>query len=265
MLRCHAVAQLCKAICIIWYNIDMSINYGFSNEVEIKQALDGHKFSELNPNLQKFITEAFAPSEAEKQTEIIHAQRMGESHDKPDLVVKYLGKTVNVSIKIGKGNSVHQEPVRGFVKYLREELKATPQQIGALLLFHWGDGTLDGSAPVERRMPAREVVKKYPKSVATMQELFDKNVDVLLERFLSTGIYNGPRVDYIYYGSATKGGWRKMEEVYAYLKQKKNGAPSVGGLNYQTYGRSLQGRDDKRRQSIQLKWPEMASYFLQGE
>ena len=86
----------------------------------------------------------------------------------------------------------------------------------------------------------------------------------LLERFLSTGIFKVSHVDWIYYGSYLTADWRKIEDVYANLKSNPSNALSVGGLNFQTYGRSLNGNDDKRRESIQLKWGNMASFFLVG-
>lgn len=242
----------------------MAINTGIQNEIEIEKNLDARKFGALNPNLKAFVNDVFSPSEHTKNTELIHAKRTNDTHYKPDMIVDYSNRKSNISIKIGSGNSVHQEPIETFVAYIRDELHATKEEIEALLFFHWGDGTLDGSAPVANRMSAKEIIEKYPDKIVTIQNFFNQHEDELLERFLSTGIYKDSHVDWIYYGSYIAADWRKIEDVYFNLKTNPSNALSVGGLNFQTYGRSLDGKDDKRRESIQLKWGNMASFFLVG-
>ena len=242
----------------------MAINTGIQNEIEIERNLDARKFEALNPNLRAFVNDVFSPTTQEKSTQVVHAKRTNDTRYKPDMIVDYASRKSNISIKIGSGNSVHQEPIDTFVKYIKEELNATQDEVEALLFFHWGDGTLDGSAPVANRMPAKEIIEKYPEKIVTIQNFFNKNEDKLLERFLSTGIFKVSHVDWIYYGSYLTADWRKIEDVYANLKSNPSNALSVGGLNFQTYGRSLNGKDDKRRESIQLKWSNMASFFLVG-
>lgn len=238
----------------------MSTNTGFQNEIEIEQHLNAKKYSEINPNLRAFIQEVFAPTPHDKTTQIIHATRTRDSKYKPDLIINYAGKQATVSIKTGSGNSVHQESIYSFVDYIKTELNASADVIQALLFFHWGDGTLDGSAPASTRLTAREIIEKYPEKVVTIQTFFNNHEDELLQRFLSTGTANLSHVDWIYYGNYRSADWKNITEVYRHLKSNPSHALSVGGLNFQAYGRS----DDTRRKSIQLKWGNMASYFLVG-
>ncbi len=240
----------------------MPLNQGILNEIELERALNGHRISELNSNLRNFILTLFRPSPAEINHEIIHAERTCNTRFKPDLIITFAGRTLKVSVKSGSGNSVHQEPIRTFVAYLRDQLQAPDAVINDLLFFHWGDGTLDGSGPVSARLPARTIIENYPEKIATVQAFFTEYLDVLLERFLSTGIYNLGSVDWIYYGDRDSGSWQPISAVYATLKQNFSNPLSVGGLNFQTYGRSLNGQDDRRRRDIQLKWGNMAAFFL---
>lgn len=242
----------------------MAINTGIQNEIEIENNLNARKFGALNPNLKAFVNDVFNPSEHTKNTQLVHAKRTSDTRYKPDMVIDYANEKSNISIKMGSGNSVHQEPIDTFIKYVRDELGATQEEINAILFFHWGDGTLDGSAPVAARMPAKDIIEKHPDIITTIQNFFNKHEDELLERFLSTGIYKISHVDWIYYGNYLVADWRTINEVYDNLKSNPSNALSVGGLNFQTYGRSLNGKDDKRRESIQLKWGNMASFFLVG-
>ncbi len=241
----------------------MSINSGFTNEKTIIEHLDGYKISDLNANLRSFIEEIFAPTESERDTCLIRASKTSNLY-KPDIIIEYAGRTRNISVKIGSGNSVHQESITDFVKYLASDLGASSEVINALLFFHWGDGTLDGSAKVTDRMDAKTVIKKYPAKITIIQDFFNQHIDALLERFLSTGTTKLSHVDYIYYGDYENATWHSIAEVYDDLKSHPAAPLSVAGLNYQTYGRSLQGKDDDRRNSIQLKWGNMQKFFSVG-
>jgi hypothetical protein len=242
----------------------MSLNTGISNEKEIVEHLDTYKIASLNDNLRAFVEDTFHPTVTEKNSDYIHARCTNNNLYKPDIIVEFANRVNNVSVKIGEGNSVHQEPIDSFVKYIRDELGASKDVIEALLYFHWGDGTLDGSAPVSERKPAREIIKNHPEKIAIIQSFFNEHIDALLERFMSTGVAKVSHVDYVYYGDYMLADWHSIYEVYETLKSNPSDALSVGGLNFQTYGRSLNGKDDARRKSIQLKWSNMSSFFLVG-
>ena len=240
----------------------MSLNTGINNEKEIAEHLNTHKIANLNDNLRAFVEDIFRPNATERNGSYISAQCTNNNLYKPDIVVEFANRVNNISIKIGEGNSVHQEPIDSFVEYIRDELGASKVVIEALLYFHWGDGTLDGSAPVSERKSAREIIKNQPEKIAIIQSFFNEHVDALLERFMSTGVARVSHVDYVYYGDYMHADWHSIHEVYENLKSNPGDALSVGGLNFQTYGRSLNGKDDARRKSIQLKWSNMSSFFL---
>lgn len=243
----------------------MSLNTGIKNEIEIVEHLDSHVISELNSNLKNFVLDIFQSSNLFNKNEIIYAERTNNKKFKPDMIVKCAEKNNHISIKKGSGNSIHQEPINGFIKYIQEDLHATKDVVDCLLFFHWGDGTLDGTGLVSSRMKARDIIKEYPEKIASIQNFFNKNEDRLLERFLSTGVHHLSHVDYLYHGNFQSADWHSIVEVYKNLKANPSNALSVGGLNFQTYGRSLNGQDDVRRSDVQLKWGNMPSFFLSGK
>lgn len=243
----------------------MATNTGIKNEIEIESHLSARKTNSLNPNLRAFITDVFNPTEFEKKTVIIDAKRTNDTRYKPDMIIRFAQRRSNVSIKQGSGNSVHQEPIWSFVDYIKNDLGASNEVVESLLFFHWGDGTLDGRGEVSARMSAREVIERYPEKIVVIQNFFNEHEDELLERFLSSGINKVSHVDYLYYGSYLLADWKSISEVYRNLKDNPKSVLSVGGLNFQTYGRSLNGQDDARRRSIQLKWSDMEAFFLVGK
>ncbi len=242
----------------------MSLNDGIENEKQIETHLDSLRYLELNRNLRAFIYDVFNPSSTQLNTCTVHAKRTEDNKFKPDLIVSYINKKHYISIKKGSGNSVHQEPINVFIEYIKNNLNASPEVINSILFFHWGDGTLDGSAPVYCRMKASEIIEKYPEKITIIQNFFNAHENELLERFLLSGVYGKNKVDYFYYGDYKQGDWRSTKEVLNLLRFSSGNALSVGGLSFQNYGRSLNGQDDSRRNSIQLKWPNMTSFFLVG-
>lgn len=239
----------------------MALNSGIQNEKEIQDYIDGKTIMELNPNLRAFILDIFGLARNHISQSKISARRTCDTDYKPDMIIKYEGQIKNISIKIGNGNSVHQEKISEFIEYCKK-LGVNQETIDDLLFFHWGDGTLDGSAPVSERRSAKEIISSYPEKIANVQKFFNKHTDELLDRFLSSGTKKLSHVDFIYYGNYSSGDWHSIKQVFQYLKENVSDPLSVAGLNFQTYGRSLNGQDDKRRQDIQLKWSGMQSYFL---
>lgn len=139
----------------------MALNSGIQNEKEIQDYIDGKTIMELNPNLRAFILDIFGLARNHISQSKISARRTCDTDYKPDMIIKYEGQIKNISIKIGNGNSVHQEKISEFIEYCKK-LGVNQETIDDLLFFHWGDGTLDGSAPVSERRSAKEIISSYP-------------------------------------------------------------------------------------------------------
>lgn len=238
----------------------MSLNTGLANEEEIVNSINGLTLLEVNPNIRSFLTSIFNSRPDPSVT--IYASRTKDPKYKADLSIQHVDTSRYISVKQGSGNSIHQETLDTFIDYLQKNLGANDDVIQAIKLFHWGDGTLDGSADISSRMSSREFIKQNPKLISTIQSFFNKHSSELLPRFLSSGIYNSGYVDYVYYGDHLNAKWDSLSSVIKYLEKPSGRTLTIGGLSYQVYGRSLGGKDDERRKSIQLKWSNMNSYFL---
>lgn len=238
----------------------MSVNtHGNFNEHELIEALNSRYIEDLSDNLKSFVKTLY-PDISNDDIIIAEKTKKPESNKsihgniKPDVTLKVKGKEFHISVKIGSGNSVHQENTEAFLKYLKETFCISESLVNDFRLYVWGDGTLDGSAPVKDRLKGDKVITKYPSSVKNIREFFEKNKSKLIDRFLFTGRFD-ISVDYVYYGNEEKGVWASKEELMPHIIKTGTGKNSIyiGILTFQTYGRSLQGKDDKRREQIQIK------------
>lgn len=235
---------------------------GFRNEKNIERCLDFKLFEELNPNLQHFMLDVFKGYSLKGKR--IHAIR-SKINVKPDfyLHVDDIPKEVYVSVKKGDGNSVHQERLSEFVKFIKS-IGATDETISSLKMFHYGDGTTDNTGEV--RLSASQFAKNNPEALLAANDFFaqEKVMDAVIERAVFRGaISDAPRAEYVYHGTAYSGVWASRDEIYEYihktlLQENKRGI-SVGPLSYQVWNRNLGCNQDNewKREQMQFKWGSM--------
>ena len=241
---------------------------GFRNEINIEKCLDFKLFEELNPNLQHFLMDVFKGYSLKGKR--IHAIR-SRINVKPDfyLHVDDIPKEVYVSVKKGSGNSVHQESLVSFVRFLKT-LGADEDVLDSLKMFHYGDGTTDNTGEV--RSSATQFVKDHPEVTKAPNAFFSqqKNMDAVIERAIFTGAMPGaPRAEYIYHGTAYSGVWASRDEIYEYIHntmstEERKGI-SVGPLTYQVWNRNLARNKEaeKKREQMQFKWTSICDMLTQ--
>jgi hypothetical protein len=238
-------------------------NKGFSTEEFIKSKINELKFSEIEINLQS-VLKTINPDIGEN--EIFKAEKkegkgLGK---KTDLFVFKSGERfTNLSIKSGSGNSVHQENVYEFVKFL-EKLGAKEEMIMDFLFVHWGDGTHDGTGKIEDRKDAPTLKKEFPKKIVGVQQLFKHFKEEIITRAL-LGNLDGTEPDNLIYIS------KKDLKTIAHSDMSKiikfhmevismHADLKIGNLNYQNWNRCLGGQErttKKHRNDIQFKWPNI--------
>ncbi len=235
---------------------------GFDNELDIIKYINSkNNFNNMNDNMQKFLLQLFNDINIKNQT-IFASKPVGfPKNIKPDIVISALGKQKFVSIKKGSGNSVHQEDLKDFTKYLLS-IGISEETIFYLREFHYGDGTIDGSGAT--RISAKEFKNKYPEKIKQINLEFN-NPEILkklFNRFLFIGnIPNAPIVDMIYYGSVDKGIWAKNTDVEKYLLNCYTNKEAImfSQLSYQVWNRCLNfnPKTENRRHIMQIKWASL--------
>ena len=226
-------------------------NHGFKNEKELIGALNGKNFTELSKNLQKLIKNSF-----KNHHEIIKAKSEA-GNNKSDLKITIGAESHTYSVKMGKGNSVHQEPLKGFILFLEQHYQLPSSTKEALQRFIWADGSVDGRGKITQRVSSKKFKKRHPRLIKEVQQFFDQHKEALLRRFLIKGKESHSMAEFIYYGTVKKGVVCKSEEVVQWVAQHHSrGVLTIGKLSFQAWNRNLKGkkRAEHKRGVIQLKW-----------
>ncbi|HIP34228.1 MAG TPA: hypothetical protein EYG89_05870 [Bacteroidia bacterium] len=226
-------------------------NSGFKNEKRLIKSLNQKYFSDLNPNLQKLIAQSFQKYE----DLILCTSQAGQN--KSDIKIEIGTEAHTYSVKKGRGNSVHQEPLADFLAFLEKgyALKSTTK--AHIQSFIWADGTLDGLGKIKNRISAKKFKKQNPKLIEEIQAYFNDIKRPLIERFLINGVKSNSSAEFIYYGTAKKGIVCKSSDVVDWIiKRKSRATLHIGKLTFQAWNRNLKGKKkaEKKRGIVQIKW-----------
>ena len=186
------------------------MNNGLIIERNFKSVYNGKLFENLNDFQKKFILELF-PNISKK--DFIICKKYNKEFAKPDITISCNKLEKFISIKSGSSDGMHIKDIKSFILFLRNLGVSTETQ-KILLLYHYGDGTLDGTG--KKRMLHNEIVFKYRNLIEfANKELADTRIVLeCLKRFVLQGTSEFMRqIDYIYYGDENG-----MEGFYITLK-----------------------------------------------
>lgn len=230
---------------------------GFANEAEIRDALNAHLYDDINPNLRHFLDDMFKGHSLHGKWVHAHTfpQRM-----KPDFYVTVDGVPGGkyVSVKMGTGNSLHQESLETFIDFLRGE-HVSESIISDLLEFHWSDGTINNTGEI--RYNARTYAGMHPDLTQRINNTLNNEriIRAVVERCIFKGNYpNAAQADYIYHGSFRNGVWASRDEIFEYIKNYSadRNCVSFGPLTYQCWNKNLNrlSSAEHKRLQMQIKW-----------
>lgn len=233
---------------------------GFDNENEfIEHFNKANTFEELNNNLQKVVLKVNTGKIPNK----IGAKKYGGAN-KADLSILLDDKEFSVSVKKGSGNSLHQEPVEEFIKFLKNEIEDNESIFNDIRFFIWGDLTYDGSGKIIDRMSGSELKKNYIERVNNIQRYFDNHKEKLINRFIIEGVVSKTKAEFLLYGNVIDCVIVSEDKVFQFAKNIAKNPISIGVLTFQAWNRNITGRHDmeKRRGQIQLKWGTLKTDLL---
>lgn len=231
------------------------MNYGFKNEKDIIEMLNGKTFEEIPKYFQESLSKIFNY----QNEEMFICEKYG-GHYKPDIYINYGNKSINVSIKSGDSISVHQEMLDQFLLFL-EKIGISKRTIKIIKFYHYGDGTVDGSG--EHLLGLINIKLKYGQFIkqANNELNDDKHYIKIINRLLFSGKYPDKySVDYLYYGYSSFGFMLSKEIIYKYLFSQKSlylNCLHIGPFVYQPASRT-----NKNIKYCQFKWKSMLSDIM---
>lgn len=239
-------------------------NDGIKNEMEIIDTINHKQFCDLPVFWKNLLSKVFG-----KFPDYYYISAFKpKKDDKVDMYVIVNHKQRSFSIKSGDRISVHRESVSRFCGFL-EWLGIEKEYTDFLKLYHYGDGTTDGTG--EYHLSYKEIIVKYKNEINWFNERVNdpKVVKRIIMRFLSMGT---PRqnsfVYYIYYGNKDEGICTRVQYILEYIEKnivEYNHLPAIhfGPFIYEPAYRGLEDFDpnDKRRYYIVIKWPYAYDYI----
>ena len=224
-------------------------------EQQIADYLCKKHYCELNDHWKKLIKMMF-PSIM--PNDIIYCENT-KMLLKQDLFIVATGAKKTISIKSGNDATLHCESLEHFCSFLKY-LNVDDYDIETLRLYHYGDGTTDGTGEV--RECAETLKIKYMDRI----QLFNANVNkphllkVIIDRFLSFGTLNQcDKVDYLYYGNFNDGALYDMNDLidfFSIQRVEKIRGIHFGTFHYTAYYRFIYSKQtsDMDRHYVAIKW-----------
>lgn len=230
-------------------------NQGVLNELRIIDAINGKQVKDVGFLFQDLFYSFFKNI---NETDVIKACK-GREFEKTDIIVKIGKQTMNISVKMGIKNSVHCEGIYYFLKFLKE-LKIPYFAINEYLLYHYADGTMNGTGSY--RLSANEYKKDNMDKIDMVNRFFNnpRNLEKIANRFIFKGTNDkNSLVDIILWGTPELFFWVTRDEVKDYLKKTFSlymTCPHFARLSVQASSRSLNYSPNgkHRRKLVGVKW-----------
>ena len=191
---------------------------GILKEQEMIYALNNKKISELSNNLRNLLRTLYGVLD---DNEIVTCEKVDDAF-KTDFVITYKGVKHNVSMKSGKAIVVHNEIFNNFINYL-ESLGFSNETLETICLFHYGDGTIDGSN-AEHRLNYDKVVEKLKDRIKSANEELNKDMDKILmvvTRCVFKGAYeDNLEADCVYFGDTEYGVVASKKQFFRNIQRR---------------------------------------------
>ena len=174
----------------------MGENAGFDKEREVVESLNKKLFKDICPTYQKLIKDKIPTVNPDEG--VLCEKKEGRGVEKKtDLIITVRNQKINLSVKCGSGNSVHQENIDEFIKYLDNVRPLNQAEKNSIYDFHWCDGTYDNKGSVldrKKRLSYRKsnendykiymgILNGYKKAIFDRALLGTKNIPDYLIHF----------------------------------------------------------------------------------
>ena len=242
----------------------MIINRGLLKEEQFIDALNEKKVSELSNNLRHMLTQIYGLLD---ENEVIKSALV-EDYQKPDFYVEYKGEKKYISLKTGRASTVGQQLLKNFVLYLRG-IGVSIESQKTILLYHYGDGTLDGSGG--NRLGYNQLMPLLEDRIKQLNKELNANKELVLS-FISKHVFEGTvegniPADYIYHGNLEYGVICSKKQIlkhverssYAYMDH-----PHIGPLLFRPHARysNKEVKSEFRKSKVDIYWPRLSDDLL---
>lgn len=196
------------------------MNYGFQNERDFVELFNNKYYHELDDRSQTFLSELFGKEINDDEPIKSWKNKMIQ---KTDIFIKYKNYIKNVSIKCGKDNSMHQESIQEFKRYL-EKLGVPYKIVDKYVSYHYGymkNG--DGKTDFSKMLNSAEYKILYQEEIDIFNKYINKTRIIIdmIDRFIIRGNNSDYDVDALICGTTHDFVWIMKDELYDLILSKR--------------------------------------------
>ena len=190
---------------------------GTEFEDKFAKAINDKKVDELNPNLKHFIAFIFPNLDKNEKIKCVKTDNIC----KPDVCIYQKNDYHFASLKSGLCEHLHMENIFSFLEFLREQ-KIDERIIHNYLLYHYGDGTTDGSG--QKRISSVEIRFKFSEEIKQINNAFNSSkefIKAFADRVMWQGVdKNADRAEILYHGDIDYGFFITRSEFRRHIDKK---------------------------------------------
>lgn len=242
-------------------------NVGLFKEEQMVVSLNNKLFSELSGYLRLFITKLYGIIQ---ENDLIKAEIVPD-YQKPDFCVTVNEVTHYISMKNGVVVTLQQLDIDKFCLYLKEN-KISNETIETIRLFHYGDGTLDGTG--KERLDYQSIMPTLAKCIARANFELNRNkafVWQTVEKCIFKG-FSEEKIpaEFLYFGDTEDGYIVSNEIVKKEVCTRYYGFYDnlhVGPILFRPHARYAGKKilNEKYRRSVDFYWPNLESIVRRAD
>lgn len=243
----------------------METNIGIQNEENFVKCIDGKTYDELSKHLQYFLHFLFPVIDTSKKFHCF----LTTNYIKPDICITLEDQMRYVSLKYGQSDIFHNENIMSFIEFLRNN-SISEESIKTYLLYHYGDGTTDGTG--KYRLTSVELRFHYKEELSKLNEELNKDKE-FVKKFVDRAMFQGinhlaNRADYIYHGDPEYGAFISRYQLMQRIEKKNYGFMTecvhIGPLVIRPHARysNKAVRNDENRQRVEVGYPKIVQEIM---
>ena len=241
----------------------MGSNKGFQVERNIVSNLNNKRFFNLETEYQELVCMLFKKIKNQNSSILCLKNEGTGLEKKNDLTVTFEEQIINISVKSGSANSIHQEKIQTFINFLESKKPLDDYKKNLIYEFHWCDGTYDNTGDIKDRMRKTDYKKnnqvKFLQYIGILREY---KKEIFYRIFMGTE--NTP--DFTVYFSKNQFFTINFKDLFCKHMEFDESKSNIGILTIQNTNACLQGQDSytkKHRNDVQFKCIDFLSFLVE--
>lgn len=196
------------------------MNYGYQNENDFVELFNGKYPYELDSNSQNLLKDLFGEILDDKEPIKSWKNKVNQ---KSDIFIKYGNYIKGISLKCGKNNSIHSEPIQEFKRYL-EKLYIPYKTVDKYVSYHYGYKRDEkGNTDFSTLLSSEEYKQYYQGELDVFNYAINKTRIIIdmIDRFLIRGRNSDYDIDALVCGTTDDYVWINKYDLYDLILSKR--------------------------------------------